>query len=424
MKTLARIPGLITFVLGAAIYLEVRSMAGALFLWVPKLVGAAAAPFLAVAGTLAAALGVVCRDGKAMALGAIGAALAWRYTGRVAEPHDGFAQVFGPDWATSIPPERRARFLDRRWHWQLPSVPEPRWDRDVPFWTVGEDRLLLCDLWQPPAGVEPSGLAYIYLHGSGWHFLDKDAGTRPIFRHLAAQGHVIMDVAYRLCPEVRFREMIGDVKRAIAWMKAHAGEYGVKPDRIALGGGSAGGHLALLAAYAPNHPDLEPADVAADTSICGVISSYGPPDLRAAYACFVTTFFSPERRESALDRVAERGLKIMGEGEVQGLDWMLRGLLGGSPEECPGAYALASPMAHVGPHCPPTLLLQGAHDLAIRAETVRRLHSALRDAGVPALYVEYPFTDHGFDLALLGFLGPAGQMALHDVERFLALLAG
>ena len=80
MKTLARILGLITIVLGAAIYLEVRSMAGALFLWGPKLVGAAAAPFLAVAGTLAATLGVVCRDGKAMALGAIGAALAGQMT--------------------------------------------------------------------------------------------------------------------------------------------------------------------------------------------------------------------------------------------------------------------------------------------------------------------------------------------------------
>lgn len=56
----------------------------------------------------------------------------------------------------------------------------------------------------------------MYLHGSAWYLLDKDYGTRPFSRHLAAQGHVIMDVAYRLCPEVDIYEMVGDVKRAVA----------------------------------------------------------------------------------------------------------------------------------------------------------------------------------------------------------------
>jgi len=61
----------------------------------------------------------------------------------------------------------------------------------------------------PPEGVPATGLAFIYLHASAWWILDKDSGTRPLFRHLVAQGHVVMDVAYRLCPEVDIYEMVG-----------------------------------------------------------------------------------------------------------------------------------------------------------------------------------------------------------------------
>ncbi len=99
------------------------------------------------------------------------------------------------------PIERRARMLQRRWGLGLPASGMPSWERDVPFRTVpGTERKLLYDIWQPSVEVSSSGLAFIYLHGGGWHFLDKDVGTRPLFRHPASEGHVIMDVAYRLCP--------------------------------------------------------------------------------------------------------------------------------------------------------------------------------------------------------------------------------
>ena len=114
--------------------------------------------------------------------------------------------------------------------------------------------------------------------------MDKDYGTRPFFRQLTAQGHVVMDVAYRLCPEVDIYEMVGDVKRAVAWMKANAARYAVDPQRIVLAGGSAGAHLALLAAYAPDHPRLTPKDVqGCDLSVRAVVSYYGPSDLCATY---------------------------------------------------------------------------------------------------------------------------------------------
>jgi acetyl esterase/lipase len=116
-------------------------------------------------------------------------------------------------------------------------VPEARVQRDISFWTPPErERPLLCDIWQPAVEVPLSGLGLVYLHGSAWTLLDKDCGTRTLFRHLVAQGHVVMDVAYRLYPETDIAGMVGDAKRAVAWLKANAAEYSVDPDRIVLGG--------------------------------------------------------------------------------------------------------------------------------------------------------------------------------------------
>jgi acetyl esterase/lipase len=101
---------------------------------------------------------------------------------------------------------------------------------------------------------------------------------------------------------------------------------------------------------------------------------------------------------------------------------MMEGLLGGAPEAVPDAYRLFSPVEHVGPHCPPTLLLQGEHDPITSADAVRQMAQALRNAGVPAVYVEYPRTEHAFDL-ILPQVSPPAQAALYEVDRFLARLA-
>jgi len=157
-----------------------------------------------------------------------------------------FSGAFG---ATEPAPERRRYLLGRRWGVHLGAVPEAREQRDIPFWTPpGPGRPLLCDIWQPALDVPVSGLGFVYLHGSAWTLLDKDCGTRTLFRHLVAQGHVVMDVEYRLYPETDIFGMVGDAKRAVTWLKANAADYGVDTDRIAIGGASAGGHIAVLAA--------------------------------------------------------------------------------------------------------------------------------------------------------------------------------
>ena len=269
----------------------------------PKLLAGALSPILALAGTISAVMGALFKSPLTVLAGAFGALVSADYVRQTLAPHREFERAFGPDWETRLAPSVAKRRPQQRWRaWPiLPTAPEPRWTRDLPFWTIPEtDRQLLCDIWQPPEEIAPSGLAFIYFHGSGWHFSDKDVGTRPMFRHLSAQGHVIMDVAYRLCPETEWRGMLGDVKRAVAWLRINAAEYGVDPARIVLGGGSAGGHLALLAAYTADDAALTPVDVMGmDLAVRGVVSWYGPPDMRF-YAEHTTPIFSwvlPEENE-------------------------------------------------------------------------------------------------------------------------------
>lgn len=238
MKTIARLLAFLSVAASSLLYVKLKAPWGFLLL-VPKLFAGALAPFIAPIGALGAGLGLLAHAPLAVFAGTLGAVLSASHVRRVTAPQPGFEQAFGPQWERVIAPEQKIAMLPHRWTWHMPAAPEPRWQRDVPFWTIpGTERTLLCDLWQPPNGTTPSGLALVYLHGSAGVMLDKDFGTRPLFRHLAAQGHVVMDVAYRLYPETDMLGMVGDTKRAIAWMKAHGPDYGINLERIVVDGGS------------------------------------------------------------------------------------------------------------------------------------------------------------------------------------------
>jgi len=96
-------------------------------------------------------------------------------------------------------------------------------------------------------------------------------------------------------------------------------------------------------------------------------------------------------------------------------------LLGGHLQEVPEIYELASPAAHVRAGCPPTLLIQGEPDVITPAEATRELHRRLVECGVPAVDIQYPLTNHAFDL-LLPQVSPAAGASLYELERFLALM--
>jgi acetyl esterase/lipase len=430
MKRFYRLLSYLSALLALPLLLHPRGGWGAVLLWLPKLLAAALSPWTAIAGGLGALAGARRGDLRAGLAGLLGAAAAARYAAQVSAPHAGFRRAFGPDWETRIPPELETRMRPIRY---MPLPPEPPAARVRPDVVIGTHQEtgepLLADLWLPPENVPVSGVGVVYLHGSGWHYGGKDVATRPFFRYLACQGHVLADLAYTLCPQARLREMLADVRRGVAWMKAHGPGYGVDPARVVLAGGSAGGHLALLAAYTPDHPDLQAPDVQGDTSVRGVISYYGPPDLAALHDYLQSRFDllpGGGRVERWLARHAEPLCRRIGFlppcGRIVDANVLLPGLLGGGPDELPELYRLASPIHHAGPGCPPTLLLQGAHDLTGMAPDVRRLARALRRAGVPVVHVEFPATEHAFDLVFPS-LSPPAQAALHDVERFLGLMA-
>jgi len=398
-------------------------------LYLPKVVIGACMPALALVGSAVTLIGIACGDAVVGCGGLLGAAVAVWYVTRVTAPHDGFGRAFGPGWQSRIPATLQARMPRRRWP-IIGRVSGIRLKQDAAFGThVETGDALLADIWQPPPGVPPTGLAVVYLHGGGWHYLHKGMGTRRLFGHLAGQGHVVMDVGYTKAPVARLRAMVADVHRAIAWLKLHATEYGVDPERIVTMGCSSGAHLALLAAYAHDHPQLRPADVNGDTSVRAVVSYCGHTDLIASYDYFETQYKrllsgqTPVERAviAALERVLHRtDLLPPGGHYVDPVD-LLPSLMGGTPDEVPELYRLGSPIHHAGPHCPPTLLLQGAHDYTGIVPDVKRLHRALREAGATSIHVEFPYTEHAFD-SNIPRSGPAAQAATHDVDRFLALM--
>ncbi|MBZ0294358.1 MAG: alpha/beta hydrolase, partial [Anaerolineae bacterium] len=186
--------------------------------------------------------------------------------------------------------------------------------------------------------------------------------------------------------------------------------------------GSAGGHLALLAAYTPNDPTFDPLDLRGlDTSVRAVVGYYAPTDLYELYAYGERTYDDHHPGKSLLVE-SLRLIDVVGPEDdfVPPVD-LMRILIGDVPENAPERYHTASPLFHAGPHCPPTLLLHGQHDCLVPVTQSRVLRNALLKHGVEVVLVEYPYTEHGFDLALPD-ISPAAQASFYDVERFLALM--
>ena len=387
-----------------------------------KLLVGAYAAWLAIVAAASAVLGGKQRDPVAWGASLASLGLLLRSIRRSTMPHHSFEEALGQDWRAHIPAEVQGRWQRRRYRLWAASPPEARWERDCIFGTHAETGdPLLADIWRCPETVAPSGLAVIYLHGSAWHYLDKDMQTRRFFRFLASQGHLVMDVAYTLAPRAQLPAMLADIQRAISWLKRHATAYGIDPERIVLMGGSSGAHLALLAAYTAERAELRAADVEGSLTVRGVVSYYGIVDLLAAH-----------RRLQQLPGIGTRWtwlkplmhrIRFLPPGApLTDTPQLIVSLLGGAPAEVPERYVHGSPLTHAGAHCPATLLICPEHDILTDLGEGRRLQEALQGAGVPAARIVLQGVEHGFDLIGIRW-SPAYQASLHDVERFLAWLA-
>ena len=199
-------------------------------------------------------------------------------------------------------------------------------------------------------------------------------------RFLAGRGFAVADIIYRLAPKWRFPAPVEDVRAAIGFLRAGADSLGIDPNQIVLLGRSAGGQIALTAAYSLKDP-----------AIRGVISLYGPTDMYWGW-----------------DHPSNP--------EVIDTPRNLREYLGGRPSEVPAAYDAASPIRLVTSSVPPTLFLHGGRDELVSPEDSARLSKRLTEAGVRNLNVSLPWATHGFDYIVRG---PGGQISAYAIEYFL-----
>ncbi len=415
----------------ASVILHLHPQRGftSLLIWVPKVLAATFAPVLTFINLMAIALGFLRREWRWSLSGMVGAGLSMHYFYQIQRPSPGFDEVFGPKWRMRVPTHLRpSLFPHGRWTRLLRAPRRVQREMDVVIGkspTTGKD--LLANIWLPPEEVSSNRAAIIYVHGGAWIYGDKDDTQRPTFRHLAGQGYLVMDVAYTLWPDSDLPHMVQEVKQAILWLKRHSKRYGIDPERITLSGASAGGHLALLAAYTPSHPAFQPPDDDGDASVRSAIVFYPPVDFRAMYNDMESVFgdFMRDRRVTFLANRAADALKKMGyipeTYQVRGDLNIIRHMLGGSPDEIPQVYELLSPIHHVDPQDPPTLIFQGEDDFFRLAPSLRELHRKLKATGVPAIYLEFPYTPHGFDL-FLPQISPVALRSFQEMDRFLFLI--
>lgn len=260
-----------------------------------------------------------------------------------------------------------------RTHLWLPALAFLRRDiaveRGVELGVVDGQRLRL-DVFRPrtPGRLRP---AVVQVHGGGWLTGFKRAQGVPLLGHLARHGWVGVNVDYRLSPRAAFPAHLVDVKRAIAWVRAHAEALGVDPSFVVVTGGSAGAHLAALAGLTAGDPAYQPDLADADTSVAAVAPFYGIYDLT-------------ERRRP-LGRVVRWALER----------WVLHARLADDPE----AFVRASPIERVHPGAPPFFVVHGAADSVIPVEGARAFVERLRQVSrAPVVYLEVPGAGHAFDV--------------------------
>ncbi len=256
-------------------------------------------------------------------------------------------------------------------------------ERDIVY-CERPSRALKLDVYRPkhapqPAegGSAPLLPAVIVLHPGAWSSGDKSWIFTAHDMALATKGYAVFDIQYRFINEVRWPGQLDDCRAAIRWVRAHAAEFGVDANRIALLGRSSGGHIALSAAYQARGEH-------ADTRVSAVVGIYPP---------------------SNLSMVGEK------------VDPRIERLMGGDLTEVPENYHFASPLNHVSHESPATLLIHGQKDGLVYAINSEVLRWALRRAGVPVALLRLPWAHHAFDGAP-GGLG--AQLTQYDLDRFLA----
>jgi acetyl esterase/lipase len=239
---------------------------------------------------------------------------------------------------------------------------------DLPYGEGPRQRL---DVYSPRQGVNRP--VVIFWYGGSWT-MGRKANYRFVGAALAQRGFVTVVPDYRLYPAVSFPAFCEDGAHALAWVEAHAQEFGGDPQRIVLMGHSAGAHMAAFIAF--NHAFDEKAG-AATKSIVGLVALSGPYALAPDTAVLHATFPAP----------------------YNNADWQ--------------------PVRFVDPRSPPTLLLHGLDDKEVYPKHALALNDALLANHVRVVMKLYPHGGHADTLAPFALLARRRSRAYEDSIAFI-----
>lgn len=246
-----------------------------------------------------------------------------------------------------------------------PEVPDDvEFIRDVEF-GMGGDRPLRLNIIRPKGPPAVPMPVVVFIFGGGWRQGNKE-GLRTLA--LARKGYFTVSIEYRLSGEAIFPAQIHDCKCAIRWLRAHAEEYKIDPDRIGVWGPSAGGHLSALLGTSGGVAELE--------------GTGGWPEFSSRVQA-VVDFFGPTN------------FLKMG-GWHDNADSPESQLVGGKIADKPEMVRMADPITYVTPDDPPFLIVHGEEDKAVPISQSELLHEALEKVGVEVRFVRVKGAGHGF----------------------------
>lgn len=210
-----------------------------------------------------------------------------------------------------------------------------------------------------PAGAGPFPLVVV-IHGGGFMMGDK-SGVDGVDA-LLAQGYAVASINYRLSGEAKFPAQIQDVKTAVRWLRAHAEEYHLDPQKFGAWGASAGGNLAALLGTSCGDPALEGAGLGnAEQSSCvqAVVDWYGPTD-----------FLQMDQQFSGTSCPADHDDASSPESQ----------LIGAPIQSKPDLAKAANPITYVTPQAPPFFIQHGTADCNVPPQQSQILYDALQAA--------------------------------------------
>lgn len=321
-----------------------------------------------------------------------------RYALRTGElVDDALAVGLGADHAAraardpDLPPPRRTTLFDLAMIWPFRPRSVER-VRNCVYHGTGRKKLCL-DVYRnaDPSTRRPGAPVFLFVHGGAWVIGNKGQQGRLIAHRLAEAGWVCVSINYRLSPWATFPDHLIDVKRAIRWVREHAAEYGGDPRFVVIGGGSAGAHLASLAALTPNVLEYQREFPDVDTALQGCVAFYGVYDFADRDRAFRHGAF----RSLLLERI------------------VMKRRFADAPEE----FEKASPRWRLGEHAPPFMILHGTRDSLAPLLGARRFRDELRKVtAAPVVWVELPGAQHAFEI----FPSVRAAAAIAGVEQFCA----